>query len=62
MRIAVIVVGVLVALAGSVFGVWGMNFEVLPMATAPWGFWGVIGSTVALIITALTVSRWRGWL
>lgn len=50
------------AMAGSVFGVWGMNFEVIPLATAPWGFWGIIGSTAALAAIALAVSRWRGWL
>jgi magnesium transporter len=56
------VITVIVALAGSVFGAWGMNFEAIPLATAPWGFWGVMGSTITLIVIALIVSRWRGWL
>ena len=56
------VVTVLVALAGSVFGAWGMNFEVVPLATAPWGFWGVVSSTITLVVIALVASRWRGWL
>jgi magnesium transporter len=56
------VITVVVALAGSVFGAWGMNFEVIPLATAPWGFWGVMGSTITLIVIALMVSRRRGWL
>jgi magnesium transporter len=56
------VVTVLVALAGSVFGAWGMNFEAIPLATTPWGFWGVVSCTLALITMALTISRWRGWL
>ena len=56
------VITVVVALAGSVFGAWGMNFEVIPLATASWGFWGVMGSTITLIVIALVVSRRRGWL
>jgi magnesium transporter len=56
------VITVVVALAGSVFGAWGMNFEMIPLATAPWGFWGVVGSTLTLIVMALIVSRLRGWL
>ncbi len=55
-------VTVLVALAGSVFGAWGMNFEVIPLATTSWGFWGVVSSTITLIVIALLASRWRGWL
>ena len=55
-------VTVLVAFAGSVFGAWGMNFEVIPLATVPWGFWGVVSSTITLIVIALVASRWRGWL
>jgi len=55
-------VTVLVALAGSVFGAWGMNFEVIPLATAPWGFWGVVSSTITLLVIALGISRGRGWL
>jgi magnesium transporter len=56
------VITVVVALAGSVFGAWGMNFTTIPLAEAPWGFWGVVGGTVVLIAIALVVSRWRGWM
>ena len=32
---------VAVALIGSVFGAWGMNFEQVPLENSPWGFWAV---------------------
>lgn len=56
------VITVVVALAGSVFGAWGMNFTTVPLAETPWGFWGVVGGTVVLTAVALAVSRWRGWM
>ena len=56
------VVTVLVAVAGLVFGAWGMNFEEIPLRAAPWGFWGVVSSTITLLVIALGISRWRGWL
>ena len=37
------VITVAMAVVGSVFGAYGMNFEALPLASAPWGFW-VVGS------------------
>ena len=51
-----------VAIAGSVFGAWGMNFERIPLSAAPYGFWAVLAGTVALIVAALTMSWKRGWL
>jgi magnesium transporter len=56
------VITVVVAGYGSVFGAWGMNFNVMPLAEVPWGFWGVVSVTTILIALALLVSRWRGWL
>src|SRR5262245_442261 len=56
------IITVVVAGYGSVFGAWGMNFNVMPLAEVPWGFWGVVSVTSILIAAALVVSRWRGWL
>jgi magnesium transporter len=56
------VITILVAVAGSVFGAWGMNFSKVPLAEASWGFWGVLGGTFALVTTALVISRRWGWL
>jgi magnesium transporter len=51
------VITVAVAVVGSVFGAYGMNFEVLPLAGAPWGFWAVGLGTIAMVVLAL----WAGW-
>jgi magnesium transporter len=56
------VITITVAIAGSVFGAWGMNFGEIPLAESPWGFWAVGGGTLALIVTALLWSWKRGWL
>jgi magnesium transporter len=53
---------VAVALIGSVFGAWGMNFEQVPLENSPWGFWAVACGAVLLVVTALTYSWKRGWL
>ena len=42
------VITVAVAVVGSVFGAYGMNFEAMPLASSPWGFWVVgLGTIVA---------------
>jgi magnesium transporter len=56
------VVSVVVGTAGCVFGAWGMNIGGVPFADKSLGFWGVSVGTIALIATALLVSRRRGWL
>jgi magnesium transporter len=58
---ALTIVTVCVALVGSVFGAWGMNFEQIPLSASPAGFWIVAGGTVALITTALLIGAWRRW-
>jgi magnesium transporter len=55
------VITVAVAVVGSVFGAYGMNFEALPLASAPGGFWVVSLGTIALVAAAL-LAGWRlGW-
>lgn len=56
------VITVAVALVSSVFGAYGMNFEELPFAKEPAGFWVVSGGTIALVAGALVVGWRRGWL
>lgn len=56
------VITVIVAIAGSIFGAWGMNVPGLPLAEHPWGFWLVLGGTVALSLAAWQLSRMRGWI
>jgi magnesium transporter len=58
-RLAVITVAV--AVVASVFGAYGMNFEWLPLAAAPWGFWSVTLGTIGLVAVALWVGWWLGW-
>jgi Mg2+ and Co2+ transporter CorA len=52
---------VAVAVVGSVFGAYGMNFEVLPMAGAAWGFWVVGVGTIALVTSAMLIGWRLGW-
>jgi magnesium transporter len=52
------VITVAVAVVGSVFGAYGMNFQELPLASSPWGFWVVGLGTIALVTLAL-VAGWR---
>ena len=55
-RLAVITVAV--AVVGSVFGAYGMNFEVLPLAMAQWGFWVVGLGTIAMVASGLLGLGW----
>ena len=55
------VITVAVAVVGSVFGAYGMNFEALPLSSAPWGFWVVGLGTIGVVVLAL-LAGWRlGW-
>src|SRR5688572_19843386 len=50
-----------VAVIGSVFGAYGMNFQVIPFAEARWGFSAVSAGTLAFVAAALLLGRWRRW-
>ncbi|AMV38422.1 magnesium transporter CorA family protein [Planctomyces sp. SH-PL62] len=52
---------VAMAVIGSVFGAYGMNFEEMPLARAPWGFWFVAAGTIVLVTTPLLIGWWRRW-
>jgi magnesium transporter len=53
-------VGICVALMGAVFGAWGMNFDLIPLAHHPSGFWMVSSGLAVLIAIALSWARRRG--
>jgi magnesium transporter len=53
---------VAVAILSAVFGAWGMNFESIPLAGAPWGFAAVVCGTLALITLLVVVGRRRRWM
>jgi magnesium transporter len=55
------VITVAMAVVGSVFGAYGMNFDFLPLSAAPWGFWLVSIGTLGLVAAALLIGWWRGW-
>jgi magnesium transporter len=55
------VITVSVAVVASVFGAYGMNFETLPLAREPWGFWVVSAGTIAAVVAALLFGRARRW-
>ena len=55
------VITVAMAIVGSVFGAYGMNFEVVPLAKEPWGFWLIAVGTIGLVAAALLVGWWRRW-
>jgi len=50
-----------VAVIGSVFGAYGMNFQVMPLAGHRWGFWLVSAGTIAFVVALSVVGRWRRW-
>jgi magnesium transporter len=55
------VITVSMAVVASVFGAYGMNFAVLPLATSPWGFWVVSVGTIASVVAGIWLGRARGW-
>jgi len=56
------VLTVAVAILSAVFGAWGMNFEAIPLAKAPWGFPVVVGGTLALLALLGLLTWRRGWM
>jgi magnesium transporter len=55
------VITVSVGLVASVFGAYGMNFAVIPLAGSPWGFWVISLGAVASVLAAIGLGRARGW-
>jgi magnesium transporter len=55
------VITVAVAVVGSVFGAYGMNFEAIPLASSPSGFVVVALGTVGLVAAALFLGWRLGW-
>jgi magnesium transporter len=56
------VITVAVAVVGSVFGAYGMNFDAIPLADAPWGFLVVAVGTIALVAVVLVLAWRLNWL
>ena len=55
------VITVAMAVVASVFGAYGMNFEVMPLSKEPLGFWLIAVGTIGLVAVALLLGRWRRW-
>jgi magnesium transporter len=55
------VITVAMAIVGSVFGAYGMNFEVVPLSKEPLGFWLIAVGTIGLVAMALLLGWWRRW-
>ena len=55
------VITVSVAVVASVFGAYGMNFTLLPLAQSPWGFWVVSLGTITSVVAAVLLGRARKW-
>jgi len=56
------VLTVAVAILSAVFGAWWMNFRVMPLADAPWGFAAVVGGTLLLLAVLGWLNRRHGWM
>ncbi len=56
------VITICVAIVGSVFGAWGMNFTPVPLGDTIWGFWVVLGGAIGLVAVALGVAWKLKWL
>jgi magnesium transporter len=54
------VLGVCLAVMGAIFGAWGMNFEVIPIAKHRWGFWLVFALIAVLCGGLLIGTRLQG--
>ena len=50
------------AIVGSVFGAYGMNFEVIPGTKNPYGFWLAMGSMLFVGIAMLAFFKNRRWM
>jgi magnesium transporter len=44
-----------------VTGLYGMNFEYLPLAKEGWGFWAALAATVLLGLAPLAFFKWKRW-
>ena len=53
---------IVVAMMGAVFGAWGMNFDHMPLAHHPAGFWVLFLGTMSVIGTSLWWAWRRRWL
>jgi magnesium transporter len=47
---------------GVITGVWGMNFEWMPLLNSQWGFWLTILVMTGLAVGMVALFRWRRWL
>ena len=45
-----------------VSGIYGMNFQVLPMSEHPYGFWITLGIMVLIVAGMLAYFKLRRWL
>jgi magnesium transporter len=55
------VITVAMAVVGSVFGAYGMNFEAIPLHSHTWGFWIVALGTLGVVALAVLLGWWRRW-
>jgi magnesium transporter len=56
-------VATVVLLPPSVIGaIFGMNFDLIPAASQPWGFWGAIGLMVVSAVLPWWAFKRQGWL
>lgn len=53
------VITLFVAVAGCVFGAWGMNVDHIPLSRSPEGFWWVCGGTVVIELAMLAWTKHR---
>ena len=53
---------IMLAVIGSVAGIFGMNFQTPYTDTGVVGFWMVIGALVGFAIAAVVLGRWRKWI
>jgi magnesium transporter len=55
------IVTCLLAPATVIGGIFGMNFDVIPAAHHPYGFYAAIGLMFAIPILMLVIMKKRGW-
>jgi magnesium transporter len=56
------VVAVLFSPPTLIASIYGMNFDVMPELTQPWGYPAALGSMLAASVAAYLYFRWKNWL
>lgn len=61
MKILTIISSIILPLT-FITGIYGMNFDFLPFAHEPWGFYGILGLMVVVAVVFIFIFKKRKWM